>query len=269
MVNRKCRVCKTEFEPYVPHHYYCSLPCKSKYFRLKNYKKILEYEKNRRIKNKEKIKEYKHEYYKRNKDLIYKKQRERLKDKKLHKKYLQYLKEYNKKNKEKNKIMQKNYYGNNKEKIAKYHKEWVEKNYDFMIKKRREYYQKNPEKKKRLYQLRHKNLMKNPSKLIFSRLKNRLRKKLNKCWDGKMGSSKEYYGIDLQKVTDFLIEKHYQKDLNLKDYHIHHIKSLCNFKIINDDDSLNIQELQKAFAPENHQLVTIKKHKIIHSPNHL
>ena len=49
--------------------------------------------------------------------------------------------------------------------------------------------------------------------------------------------------------------------ININDYEIHHIKELSSFNFKNEDGSPNFEEIKKAFAPENHQLLTIEEHR--------
>jgi hypothetical protein len=36
-------------------------------------------------------------------------------------------------------------------------------------------------------------------------------------------------------------------------YHIDHIRPLCSFTFVNEDGTENIEQIQEAFRPENHQ----------------
>ena len=51
---------------------------------------------------------------------------------------------------------------------------------------------------------------------------------------------------------------------NTNNYDNHHIKPLYTLNLINKDYSINFEEIKKAFAPENHRLLTKKEHKKIH-----
>ena len=46
---------------------------------------------------------------------------------------------------------------------------------------------------------------------------------------------------------------------NLSEYHIDHIRPLCSFNFIKKDGSTNLEEIKKAFAPENHQWLTAEE----------
>lgn len=76
---------------------------------------------------------------------------------------------------------------------------------------------------------------------------------------GKIKKSGEY-GIDYNKIIEHL--KPFPKDLS--NYEIHHIKPLHTFSFVNKDCSTNLKEVSKAFAPENHILLTLKEHKEMH-----
>lgn len=88
---------------------------------------------------------------------------------------------------------------------------------------------------------------------IIERLRGRVRLILNKYLQtGKIMSSKKY-GIDYESIINHL--KPFPEDTSR--YHIDHIKPLCSFNFINKDGSTNLEEVKKAFAPENHQWLTI------------
>ena len=59
-----------------------------------------------------------------------------------------------------------------------------------------------------------------------------------------------------QKPEDYSTSK--------KRYDIHHIKPLFTFNFVNPNGSTNLKEVQIAFAPENHILLTKEEHKEIH-----
>lgn len=77
----------------------------------------------------------------------------------------------------------------------------------------------------------------------------RLRKVLNKYTsEGKIMSSNKY-GINFKKIIEHL--KPFPADTSK--YHIDHIKPLASFNFVNGDGTQNLEEIRKAFAPENHQ----------------
>ena len=67
------------------------------------------------------------------------------------------------------------------------------------------------------------------------------------------------YKIDYAGIIEYLepLPK------SLKGYNIHHIKPLNKFNFVNKDNTLNFKEIQEAFKPENHQLLTIEEHRAI------
>lgn len=66
--------------------------------------------------------------------------------------------------------------------------------------------------------------------------------------EGKISNS-DKYGIDYKSIIEHL--KPFPEDLSK--YHIDHIKPICLF------DLTNSEEIKKAFAPENHQWLTIEE----------
>ena len=64
------------------------------------------------------------------------------------------------------------------------------------------------------------------------------------------------YKINYKEIIEYL------KPLpsNLQDYDIHHIKPLSTFNFINEGGSTNMEEVRKAFAPENHKLILRTEH---------
>ena len=85
----------------------------------------------------------------------------------------------------------------------------------------------------------------------------RLRRSLNHALEGytKTGKIKpsKKYGIDYKKIVEHL--KPFPK--NISNYEIDHIRPLSSFTLANPDGSVNIREVKKAFAPKNHQWLTI------------
>lgn len=80
---------------------------------------------------------------------------------------------------------------------------------------------------------------------------------------GKIYPSKQY-GVSNKAIIKYLepIPKDYLISRNK--YHIHHIKPLHTFNFVNKDGTTNLKEIKKAFAPENHILLTKEEHKEIH-----
>ena len=68
------------------------------------------------------------------------------------------------------------------------------------------------------------------------------------------------YGISYQAIIEYLEPL----PENLQNYEHHHIKPLFTFDFINKDGSTNLEEVRKAWKPENLILVTKEEHKEIH-----
>lgn len=214
-----------------------------------------EYSKEYQDKNRDRLKLQKREYYLKNKDS---------------------WKVWN--NSIKHKQQRKKHYEQNQERLLDYSKNYREENREEINKKARERTKINPNKvrgiNRRSYynnktkQNKHRNEhFKERRKidkdfLIKGRLRLKLIKTLNKyIKTGKITNSKDY-GIDFDKIIEHL--KPFPE--NISNYDIHHIKPLFTFNFVNSDGSTDLEEIQKAFSPENHKLLTIKEHKKI---NHL
>ena len=90
----------------------------------------------------------------------------------------------------------------------------------------------------------------NPNFMISVKIRNSLYQALNLYTElGKIMSSRQY-GIDYKKIIEKLIIE-LPEDFERRKYHIDHIKPLCSFYFINKDGSTNLEEVKKAFAPEN------------------
>ena len=165
-------------------------------------------------KNKEKIKEKRKEH----------EQRPEIKQK-IKKRHKKYHKKHYQANREKYLEHVKKYCQNNKEKVERYKKKYRIENKDKLNK----YF-----KKKRMIDENYR---------IAVILRNRLNQALKiYSQTGKIMTSKKY-GIDWNAV----IEKLKPFPENLSEYHIDHIRPLCSF------DFNDLEEVKKAFAPENHQ----------------
>ncbi len=94
----------------------------------------------------------------------------------------------------------------------------------------------------------HKRMMKeSPNYNTKTRIRDRLRDALRHfSKTGKIRKSNEY--LDYETIINFLGPCPGKRE----EYHIDHIKPLCNF------DFNNLKEIQKAFAPKNHQWLLIK-----------
>jgi len=94
---------------------------------------------------------------------------------------------------------------------------------------------------------------------VTYKLKNHLRNRLifilkKYTKTGKIMSSGKY-GINHKAIIEHL--KPFPEDISK--YHIDHIRPLCSFTLINKDGSTDLEEVKKAFAPENHQWLTAKE----------
>ncbi len=200
-----------------------------KYYEI-NREKLIENAKIYNSKNKEKLVKQKSEWYQFNKDRLAKKQK--------------FYKEFNKQRISKR---DKKYREANKEKI----KDYRESNkYKYKYK---EYLKKPSTKKRRNKYLRNKRKTDNNF-----RLREIIRKRFKQIFESyikqkKLKSSYEY-GIDYESIINHL--KPFPEDISK--YHIDHIKPLCKFKFVDEDGNVNEIEIQKAFAPENHQWLLIE-----------
>ncbi len=125
----------------------------------------------------------------------------------------------------------KEYYQENKEKIKKQKKEYLQENPEY----NNEYY-----KQRRKIDINFRTLC-----CLRSRL-GRAFREYSKT--GKIFSSKKY-GIDYKKIMKHL--EPFPEDISL--YHIDHIRPLCSF------DLTDPEQVKIAFAPENHQWLTIEE----------
>ena len=198
---------------------------------MRKYRQIPEF-KLRERKYYQKNKEQKKEYQRKNKERI--KEKKRLNYLKNKEKIREENKKWREDNKEKRREYMKKYYQNNKDKLKKY----IKKNKEKINKWGREYI-KNKKKTDKNYKIRC-----NLRKSVWTALRNFTK-------TGKVKPSKKY-GIDWKKVINHL--KPFPEDLSK--YHIDHIKPLCSF------DLTNPEEIKKAFAPENHQWLTIQDNLI-------
>jgi len=184
------------------------------------------------------------------------------------------MQNYRKNNPKKIKEQSMRYYDNNKEKIKKYQKShrkkyperkkqqdknYVKNNLKKVQNKRKEYYHKNKRViifKQLIYnRKRYKN---NKNYIIATRLRGSVGNAFrNYTKTGKIMTSKKY-GIDYEAIIRYL--KPFPVDLN--EWHIDHIKPLCKFNFINPDGSTNLEEVKKAFAPNNHQWLLAKDNLI-------
>ncbi len=228
-------------------------------------------------KDKEDKRRYDKNYYQKNKDnpeFKSKKKKQKAKYYQEHKKeILTYQKEYHQKPEVK--LKRKEWEKKNKEQLKKYNRKWAKENSEKLKEYNKEYgkeYRQKPEKKlkRKEYNKNHigeyfKNRKKTDKNFkIACNLRilfNRVLKLYTKT--GKIMSSKKY-GISYQAIIEYLepLPEDYLTSKNK--YDIHHIKPLHTFNFINKNGSTNLKEVSKAFAPENHKLVTKEEHKEIH-----
>lgn len=184
-------------------------------------------------KNKEKISKQKKEYVQRS-------------GVKKHKK--EYSKQYFQENKRRFKEYSKEYFEKNKEQIKQNQKKYQIINKIQIKIKNKEYHQKKEVMKKR-NEYRRRRYNENISFRIESRCRKLLTQALTRfSKTGKIMSSNKY-GIDYNAIIECL--KPFPK--NMENYHIDHIIPVSWF------DFNNLEEIKWAFAPENHQWLTIEE----------
>ncbi len=210
-------------------------------------------------KNKEKLNQKIREYQEKNKEKIFR-YNQRLEIKARKKKY---MKEYTQKLKNKERANERARKYSQRPEVKMRDKKY---NQRLEVKARVREYCKRPEvkKKKKKY---NKEYFKNHREQINKRLKkkwrtnknfnirmrlgNLLRCALNRYTKtGKVKTSKKY-GINYKAIMEYL--KPFPEDLS--NYEIDHRKPLCSFNL---EDS---EEIKKAFAPENHQWLTIHENR--------
>jgi hypothetical protein len=116
----------------------------------------------------------------------------------------------------------------------------------------RKHYNKNKES---IRIIRIKAIKSNPEKI----LKERIRKSVRNLFriyikTGKIMSSSKY-GINYKKIIENL--KPFPTDLSK--YHVDHKRPLCSFKFVNEDGTQNLEDIKKAFAPDNLQWLTVQE----------
>ncbi len=209
----------------------------------------------------EKVKEYNKKYYLENKDKIAEWGRE------YRKVNRERINEYWKRNPEKKRRINKRYMLNHKDEISKAKKIYYQKHKFYVVRKQKIYYKNNLDKIRIYLQKNKENINQRNGKHskerrlidtnfnITIRLRNGLWKAFKKYTrTGKIMSSKKY-GIDYKAIIEHL--KPFPQDISK--YHIDHIKPLCSFSFINTDGTTNLDEVKTAFAPQNHQWLTIQE----------
>jgi len=259
MVN--CEVCGKEFIRNIFHPEQLSCgdsKCSGKLWRLKNKEKMKEYRKS----ISDEIKKYKKEYYLKNKKEINKKSKLwRENNQEKVRQYNEYwIKNIDECQKKKIFEYQKKYREGNRDEIKKRARIFADRNKEQIKKRAREYRLKNKEKlDKRIKAYRIKTRLVFNKKQVDRRkkdknfnmkckLRNRLWNAFNKYEDGKRYSSSKY-GINYNEIIEHL--KPFPKDISK--YHIDHIKPLCTFDLTDNE------QVKVAFAPENHQWLTVEQ----------
>jgi len=156
---------------------------------------------------------------------------------------------YNKKRKKNakgHKKIYKEYYERNKEEIIPKQIEYYHNNKESIKPKRKEYCKNNRENLNKKVRERVKS---DPNFAIKLRLRSLFGKAFYNYINGKKSKTSRKYGVNYNKIIEHL--KPFPE--NLSNYHIDHIKPLSKFKFINEDGSINLEEIKKAFAPKNHQ----------------
>jgi DNA repair photolyase len=201
----------------------------------------VEADKRYKEKHREEINKKRRERYKKDKEkelLYYKKNKDRIK--KVRDKHRIKVE-----TKEKRKIYGKKYRERNNEEIKQKHIKYISK----------------PEVRRRIidYQIKYvENKKKNDKDFAIKiRLRDSVGRAFREYAKTKKIMKSSKYGIDYNKIINYLGEC----PGKLEDYEIDHTIPLCSFKFINDDGSTNLEEIKKAFAPENHQWLLIKKNR--------
>lgn len=179
-----------------------------------------------REKNKDILTEHKKKYYSENKDYIKNK-----------------TKEYQKIHSKEIKSFMKTYWEDNKDILKPIN----------ALRNRDAYAKRDVIKYRQNKNIWEKNKIKNDSKFA---IKKRLRQRLNQALNiysnnGKIKNSNDY-GINYETIMKYLGPCPGNRSL----YHIDHITPLYSF------DFNNPEQIRKAFAPKNHQWLTIEEHKI-------
>lgn len=85
--------------------------------------------------------------------------------------------------------------------------------------------------------------------LVKQRVRNSFKNNLERYMLFRKIPSSTKYGINYKAIIEHL--KPFPEDLS--NYHIDHIRPLCSFNFVKEDGSTDLDEVKKAFAPENHQ----------------
>ncbi len=174
-------------------------------------------------------------------------------------------KKWQKENSEKVKANNKKWKEENSEKVKAANKKWKKENPEKVKAATKKWQKENPKKAKAAAKAATKKWQKeNPKKAKAAanaanrkwqkenpelcRLRNEFRDGLNNYAEGKKMPTNKY-SISYMKILKYIGPCPGDRAL----YHIDHIRPLCSFNFINKDGTQNLEEIKKAFAPENHQ----------------
>ena len=213
------------------------------------------------------------EYYQKHKEEVITKIKEYSQRPEVKARRKEYDKQYQLEHKEELEAKQKEYYQNHKVEIQQKAREKYLNRTPEVITRMKEYrkenylkngkkirgYLKKPEVKERRNKNHNKRRQIDDNFKILLNLRGRVNFVLKHfTTTGKIYSSNKY-GINYKAIIEHLSP--FPEDIN--NYEIHHIKPLFTFNFINPDGSTNLDEIKIAFAPQNHKLLTIEKHKKI------
>lgn len=233
----------------------------------KNRKRLLEQSKLYRLKHKEQCKESNKKWNKKNREYLNEWHRDyRKNNKKARIRIQNYRKDNSNKIKKQNKEYyiknhknildsQKKYRIVNPDKIKLQNVEYYKKNRDKILERQKKYENENKESRK---EYRKKYIIKRRKEdedyKIRTNLRIRLTKTLKKYTKtGKIMKSIKY-GINYELIIEHL--KPFPEEI--AKYEIDHIRPLCSFKFVREDGSTDLEEVKRAFAPENHQFLLAK-----------
>ncbi len=203
----------------------------------KCYKKIWEKKNAKRLKEKRRLS------YLENKEELSKKSKEKYKkDELLRKKISIRGKKYREKHREELKEKKKIYYYEN-------HKSFLKKNEKHRKENKNQMREWRENNRKHIRDYTKERLKNDKAFNIKKKIRNSLAKAFRKYTKTGKTTTSSKYGINHNAIIKHL--KPFPADLS--SYHIDHIKPLASFNFINKDGSTNLEEVKKAFAPENHQ----------------
>lgn len=206
-------------------------------YRKKNPEKVRGYVKKSYIKHKEQRKKEVKEWQKKNS-----------------KKCVEYSTKWQKNNKEKHAIAVKKWTDNNIDKVREIGKKWV-KNNPNKVKRYIANWRNNHHKEIREYNHNYGKQRRKTDKnfALICNIRAYFCAVLKKYTKTGKDRTMKKYGIDIKGIVDYVGPKPQNQGLQ----HLDHKKPLCTFNFINKDKSTNIEEIQKAFVPENFQWLSI------------